>query len=595
MVLLLISFVAGVLTVLAPCILPLLPVIVGGSLTGEEEKSKKRKKALVVTISLGISVLIFTFLLKISTIFINIPPQVWTWISGGIIVILGIFILFPTLWEKMKFVSKANKESNKLLAVGYKKDSLWGDIIIGASLGPVFTTCSPTYFFILATILPLQPVLGLIAILAYTIGLCLALLIIAFLGQKIIEKVGLASDPKGWIKRILGIIFIIVGIAILTGADKALQIKLLDSGFFDVTKVEQILLRNVSTSSDGEIIDMVSTSTPNLTSATTSKQFLPSEKERIMKKSQLYKRAPELVNPSGYINTNRKPITLAELKGKKVVLLDVWTFSCINCQRTFPYLRAWYEKYKDEGLEIVGLHTPEFGFEKVQKNVEDAVRKFEIKYPVVLDNEYATWRAYGNQYWPRKYLIDIDGFIIYDHIGEGDYDITEKYIQNALKERAEVLGDKMNIPSGITTPVDAIKPESGKVKSPEIYFGASRNERLGNGKVFTAGSQTFVRPTSIQLNTLYLVGSWNIEKEYAESKSENTSIIFKYNAKNVYMVVSAPTAIDMEVWVGGKLLKTISVLNEPLYTLVGGTDYGEHVLELKIKKANLQAFTFTFG
>jgi len=148
-------------------------------------------------------------------------------------------------------------------------------------------------------------------------------------------------------------------------------------------------------------------------------------------KAKKYKPAQEISTPDGFVNTDS--ISIGELIGKKVILVDFWTYSCINCQRTTPYLNAWYEKYHDQGLEIIGLHTPEFEFEKDYNNVKAAVEKFGIKFPVVLDNDYSTWAAYRNQYWPRKYLIDIDGYIVYDHIGEGAYDETEAKIQEALR------------------------------------------------------------------------------------------------------------------------------------------------------------------
>ena len=151
---------------------------------------------------------------------------------------------------------------------------------------------------------------------------------------------------------------------------------------------------------------------------------------RIGNKEARYDKAKEISSPDGFINT--APITISELIGEKVILIDFWTYSCINCQRTLPYLNAWYEKYKDSGLAIVGIHTPEFGFEKEYDNVLAAAKKFGVTYPVVLDNDYATWRAYSNRYWPRKYLIDIDGYIVYDHSGEGAYDQTERKIQELL-------------------------------------------------------------------------------------------------------------------------------------------------------------------
>ena len=248
MTLLLLSFVAGVLTVLAPCILPLLPVIVGGSVGSD----KKFTRALTVTISLALSVIVFTLLIKASTLLINIPQNFWTWFSGGIIIIFGLISLFPSLWEKIPFLSKLSIGSNKVMTEGYKKKSFWGDVVVGAALGPVFSTCSPTYFLVLAAVLPESPIVGLIYLIAYSVGLSVSLLIVSFLGQKLLNKVGVVADPRGTFKKVLGVIFVIVGIAIITGADKKLQIEILDAGFFDVTKIEQKFLQKVDLNNDEE-------------------------------------------------------------------------------------------------------------------------------------------------------------------------------------------------------------------------------------------------------------------------------------------------------------------------------------------------------
>lgn len=540
MILLLISFIAGVLTVLAPCILPLLPVIVGGSFTGEINK----RKTLTIIGSLGISVIVFTFLLKVSTLFITIPESVWTYVSGGIIIILGIVTLFPSLYDN-SFLNKLSLKSNALMNAGDQKNSFKGDVIVGASLGPVFTTCSPTYFIILATVLPVKPVIGVVYILTYTIGLCLSLFFVAFIGQKIISKLGIVADPKGWFKRTLGIIFILVGLGILTGADKVLQLKLVNAGFFDVTKVEQKLLaRNMSD-----------------TAAKTGTKV------------------PELSSIDGYINTDGKPITLEELRGK-VVLLDIWTYSCINCQRTIPHLNEWYEKYGKDGFVIVGLHTPEFAFEKVQANVEKAVDKFGIKYPVVMDNDYSTWNALGNQYWPRKYLIDAEGNIVYDHIGEGAYDETEKEIQKAL---------------GVSGPVSSsVVPTKIESNSPETYFGSLRNENFANGKIGVAGEQKLVLPNEFERDELYLGGTWNIDSEYAENTGAG-EIVFLYDAKNVFITAGSDMGVEIEVYVNDVLVKKVLVKDEQLYGLIEGGLRERGTLKIKIPKKGLKAFTFTFG
>jgi len=241
MVLLIISFIAGVLTVLAPCILPLLPVVVGASASG-----RSKTTPYVVVGSLAISIILFTYLLKASTAFIMIPPEVWTYLSGGILIIFGLFLLFPSLWEKMPGISKLSSKSNLLVGEGYQKKSFWGDVLIGAGLGPVFSSCSPTYFIILASVLPASFLLGTAYLFAYTIGLSLVLLLIALLGERFANKLSRFSDSRGWLKRGIAILFIVLGIAIATGYEKKLEVKILDSGYFDVTKIEQFLLEKIN-------------------------------------------------------------------------------------------------------------------------------------------------------------------------------------------------------------------------------------------------------------------------------------------------------------------------------------------------------------
>lgn len=584
MLLLFISFIAGVLTVLAPCILPLLPVIIGGSLSGEDKKAQN-KKVFTIVISLGISVVLFTILLKVSTLFINIPEDVWKWISGGIIVVIGIIMLFPKLYET-GFMARLSAKSNIALGRGAQKKGFWGDVIIGAALGPVFSTCSPTYFIVLATVLPASPLLGVVYLLSYVIGLCISLFIIAFLGQKIMNKLNIAADPKGWLKRTIAILFLIVGMAIISGVDKKLQTQILDSGFFDITKVEQKLLQSIDDEDMEDSINDQENSEESQSNFSTKE--IKSKTMTIDQKRKKYKIAPEISSPDGFINTDGKPITLADLRGK-VVLLDIWTYSCINCQRTLPYINEWHDKYKDDGLVIIGLHTPEFAFEKVQKNVEEAVKRFGIEYPVVLDNDYSTWNAYGNRYWPRKYLIDVDGFIIYDHIGEGGYDETERAIQKALKE---INTDKSY--NDTSNPESVINVDNKKLGSPEIYFGASRNSHFINGESGKLGIQKLTIPSGISLNKLYLGGTWNFTNEYVENKNAG-SIVFKYVAKNVYFVAGSNSGVEADIYQDGKFIKTISIKEETLYHLIEDKDYGEHTLEIKVKNSGLQAFTFTFG
>lgn len=337
--------------------------------------------------------------------------------------------------------------------------------------------------------------------------------------------------------------------------------------------------------------------------ATTSSSSKPATAAKLQPLKSLGKYI-EIANPSGFVNTNGQPIKLSDYIGKKVIVVDFLTYSCINCQRTFPYLNAWYDAYKDDGLMIVGIHTPEFAFEKDKQNVEDAMRRFNITYPIVLDNDYGTWNAYGNQYWPRKYIIDINGNIVYDHIGEGGYDETEKVIQYLLKERAQTLGEKGIAAMPLTA--NSITPDEIAVGSPETYFGSDRNEYLGNGEAGVSGEKTFAMAANPQLNKLYLEGSWNILPEYALS-GENAGVTYIYSAKDMYIVASSDGGATVQVLLDGKPIDAavkgedvddagnMGIKESRLYHIVHTEKAETHMLQLRVSKGALKAYTFTFG
>ncbi len=243
MSLLILSFIAGVLTVLAPCTLPLLPIIIGGSL--REGGAQGKWKPVVITVSLALSLVLFTLLLKASTFFIDVPQNFWQFFSGILVTVIGLITVFPTIWETVSLKLRLSQKSNQALAQSAQKKNYLGDILIGASLGPVFASCSPTYFLILATVLPESFGTGLVYLMVYAFGLSLILFLVAFLGQKFVKKIQWAADPKGWFKRGLGILFILVGVLIMTGMDKKLQTYILDKGFFDVTQIEGKLLETL--------------------------------------------------------------------------------------------------------------------------------------------------------------------------------------------------------------------------------------------------------------------------------------------------------------------------------------------------------------
>ncbi|QSH39543.1 redoxin domain-containing protein [Candidatus Kaiserbacteria bacterium] len=322
-------------------------------------------------------------------------------------------------------------------------------------------------------------------------------------------------------------------------------------------------------------------------------------------KAEKYDRAREITQPAGFINT--EAFNLADVVGKKVILLDIWTYSCINCQRTLPYITAWDDKYKDEGLLIVGIHSPEFEFEKDIENVQTAVEKFGINYPVVLDNDFGTWHAYRNSYWPRKYLIDIDGFVVYDHIGEGAYDETEAKIKELLAERAQKLGEVVDLTGRVDTITVPEAIADTVPRSPEVYFGAWRNSTFGNGSPGMLGGYELERPATFVRDIFYLTGAWNIYQQYAENAKKDARIIYKYSGDKVFMVASSKSGATIRLLQDGEPIGAaagadidengrVEVKEEQLYKLVDNPDgAAEHTLEIIIEDPGLEIFTFTFG
>lgn len=316
-------------------------------------------------------------------------------------------------------------------------------------------------------------------------------------------------------------------------------------------------------------------------------------------------KGPELASIAGYINTGGSPITIGQFTGKKVVLLHVWSSSCINCTRTIPYLKAWQQKYGD-ALEIIGVHTPQFSFEYGKDFVAAAATNLGITYPIVLDNKRATWNALGNEYWPSLYLVGIDGNLVYKLAGGGNFDKTEQAIQAALVARNQKLGLSSTIDTSLVQPVGVIPVDFTKIQSPESYFGSERNDRLGNAILWTEGEQSIALPSAFKQNAIYLGGTWNFTEEYAQNETGG-DIRYVYSARSVYFVAGAASGVTITVTRdGGKPLGDargkdvdangqVTVSGSRAYQLINDENYGVHTLEVHIEGTGLKAYIFTFG
>lgn len=331
-----------------------------------------------------------------------------------------------------------------------------------------------------------------------------------------------------------------------------------------------------------------------------------------------FKKAPDFAKITGYINTEEgRPINLKDLKGK-VVLVDFWTYSCINCIRTLPYLVDWNEKYADKGLVIVGVHSPEFEFEKNVDNVKAAVQKYGIKYPVIQDNDKGTWDAYQNRYWPRKYLVDNEGYIRYDHIGEGGYAETEKVIRSLLAERAAQTGISainLDTNTNTTTPKNVQTVDFTKVKTPELFFGYEfARAPLGNSEGFRPNQTvTYSIPqrSDLKPNTIYLIGDWKNNADNMELQSDTGRIALAYSAKSVNIVAGGKGeggGEELSISENGVALTNKSgrgidlseqgklvVDGQRLYNIVMHEGYDWRSLIIDVKGKGFQIYTLTFG
>jgi cytochrome c-type biogenesis protein len=239
---LLLALAAGVLTVAAPCVLPLLPVIVGGAIVQDGDDRRARWRPYIIAGSLAVSVVVFTLLLKATTALLGVPPQVWQLVSGVIIILLGVDLLFPVLWDRLSTALGLQARTGAMLDRSVRRQSVTGDILTGAALGPVFSSCSPTYALIVAAVLPVSFAEGVLSIVAYAVGLAGMLLLISLLGRRLVRRMGWLANPDGWFRRAVGVIFVLVGIAVITGFDKQLQTWILDAGLYDpIARLEELL------------------------------------------------------------------------------------------------------------------------------------------------------------------------------------------------------------------------------------------------------------------------------------------------------------------------------------------------------------------
>ena len=403
------SFLAGIVTILSPCILPVLPIILSTSTSG----GKRRPFAIVVGFVL--SFVFFTLALTTIVKATGLDGEVLRNVAIGVLIFFGVSLLIPKfqLWMEILFSKLAGKFSK---AGKEEQGGFGGGVVIGLSLGLLWTPCvGPIMAGVLALAATSSVTLQAVFItLAYALGTALPMFGIIYGGRRLLEKVPFLLRNTGRIQKVFGVIIILVAVGMFYGVDRKFQAYVLEKFPFYGSGLTAI-----------EDLDIVNDQL---------KELGMREEEVVAGECRV---APGFEEGGEWLNS--APLVLEELRGK-VVLVDFWTYTCVNCIRTFPHVTAWDEKYRDDGLVIVGVHTPEFEFEKSKENVAGALKDYGIEYPVVQDNDYKIWRSYNNRYWPAHYFIDKDGCIRHTHFGEGKYDESERVIQELLSE----LGDEVS-------------------------------------------------------------------------------------------------------------------------------------------------------
>jgi len=552
------AFIAGIVTVLSPCILPVLPIVLAGSVNGG------KARPLGVITGFVVSFTVFTLTLSIAVRALHIPPDILRILAAILIIVFGFLLVVPIL--KYRFMALFSKVASRPRKVKSRpspdaKRGYWSGVVLGSSLGLVWTPCAgPIMASVITLALSRSVDVGSVVItLSYSLGTALPLFIIMQGGMSLLRRFPFFLSHSSQIQRVFGSLMIVTALALFTGADRSFQ-----------TWFLQTFPRY------GEGLSSV-------------------DDRNVVKKALAARSAANVDNSADPLTLgsgvwlNSKPLALSELKGK-VVIIDIWTYSCINCLRTLPYLKEWNTRYRDKGLVIVGVHSPEFVFEKSEQNLRKAITELGVTWPVVQDNDFKIWQYYNNQYWPAHFLYAKDGNLAESHFGEGGYAETEKKIQELL---------------GVSAPVSdqSISSVRNTGISPETYLGYSRGERFTSPEpVVNDMAASYSVPANIRMDHWAFSGKWTINSESSASQT-GSALSFCFNAGKVYLVInpvpgepaSVNVFLDGKPFTSGEVKNGILSLNgNRLYQLYDSTIVQKGILRIEFK-GKVKVFAFTFG
>jgi cytochrome c biogenesis protein CcdA/thiol-disulfide isomerase/thioredoxin len=578
MTLIVLAYLGGVLTILSPCILPVLPFVFARA--GQSFV----KSALPMLIGMAVTFALVATLAAVGGAWAVHANQWGRWIALVILAVFGLTLLLPSLADRLAqpFVALGARLSTQ--ADGDETPSAFSSVLLGVGTGLLWAPCAGPILGLVLTGAALNGAnvgtFGLL--LAYAAGAATSLAIALLIGGRVFAAMKRSLGAGEWVRRALGALVLVAVVAIAFGFDTGFLARLSTAS---TNRIEQSLLANVG----GD-----AASNQNAKPQAVSNTALPVEGTM-----------PSLDGAVEWFNS--PPLTREALRGK-VVVVDFWTYSCVNCLRTLPYVRAWYDKYRDQGLVVIGVHAPEFAFEKDIDNVRRAVKDLGVDYPVAIDNDYAIWRAFDNRYWPAHYFVDAEGRIRYHHFGEGDYAESEAVIQKLLAEAgAKVTGGFVQPDTGGV----AMAAADVAAQSPETYVGYSRAENfVSPGGAERDRDHVYSIPATLATDQWALSGTWNVGGEKATLAKPGGRIAFRFHARDVNLVLG-PGAdgkpVRYRVTIDGKPAGDDrgmdvdasgegAVTSQRLYQLVRVKgEVVDRAFEIEFLDGGVQAFAFTFG
>jgi cytochrome c biogenesis protein CcdA/thiol-disulfide isomerase/thioredoxin len=564
--LVLIGLVGGIITGLSPCVLPVLPVVLlgGGSAgpvtgpdTGPDAESARRRPYLVV-LGLTLSFAVFTLFGSLVLASLHLPDDAIRWLGLALLVLVGLGLLVPPLGHLIE--RPFYRFPQRALGTGRN------GFLLGIALGAVFVPCAGPVLAAI-TVAGATGHIGLRTVgltLGFAVGTAIPLLAFALAGRGLTQRLGTFRRRQGAFRAVSGAVVIVLAVALTFNLSDIIQRDI--PNYFEA--VGNSLEKGAKAAPQGG-------GSVSLQACQTAALYGGSGLEKCGP-------APAFSGIQQWLNTpGGKPVSLASLKGK-VVLVDFWAYSCINCQRELPHVEAWARAYASDGLEVVGVHTPEYAFEHVPSNVAAGVRRLGLTFPVALDNSYGTWNAYDNQSWPAAYLIDASGQIRHISIGEGDYSGEEQLIRQLLgaAHPGIALPRATDVPD--TTPDDS-------AQTPEAYLGAERQQGYHGSTPYATGQ--FTAPATLPANSFALAGAWTIGQE-SITAGKGAGITLAFHASKVYLDVGGTGTLTVSA---DGTSKVIRVSGAPdIYTVATEQPAGDGTVTIRLSPG-LQAYSFTFG